>query len=71
LQILFYYDIIVGGCGYSNNYLLNFYSGLSMCTVTAWIIQDCGAVIKMTQLRFHLRSCWLSWVWLWLRSSLF
>jgi len=53
LQILFYYDIIVVAI-----YLLNFYSGLSMCPVTAWIIQGCGAVIKMTQL---LRSCWLSW----------
>jgi len=45
-------------------YLLNFYSGSSMCPVPAWIIKGCGAVIKMTQLR--LRSCWFSWVWLWL-----
>jgi len=50
-------------------YLLNFCSGSSMCTVTAWIIQGCGAVVKMTQLR--LRSCWFSRVWLWLCSSLF
>jgi len=42
-----------------------------MCPVTAWIIQGCGAVIKMTHLRLRLRSCWFPWVWLWLRSSLF
>jgi len=52
-------------------YLFNFYSGSSMCPVTAWVIQGCGAVIKMTQLRLRPRICWLSWVWLWLRSSLF
>jgi len=50
-------------------YLSSFYSGSSMCPVTAWIIQGCGAVIKMTQLR--LRSSWFSWVWLWLWSFLF
>jgi len=42
-----------------------------MCPVTAWIIQGCGAVVKMAQLRVRLRSCWLSCVWLWLRSSHF
>jgi len=52
-------------------YLLNFYSGSSMCPVTAWIIQGCGAVVKITQLRLRLRSCWFSWVWLWFRNSLF
>jgi len=50
-------------------YLLNFYSGSSTCPAAAWIIHGCGAVVKMTQLR--LRSCWLSWVWLRLRSSFF
>jgi len=38
-------------------YLLNFYFGSSMCLVAAWIIQGCGAVIKMTQLQ--LRRYWL------------
>jgi len=42
LQIFFYYDIIVEGYCYII-YLLNFYSGSSMCPVTALIIQGCGA----------------------------
>jgi len=39
-------------------YLLNFYSGSSVCPVTAWIIQGCEAVVKMTQFRLRVRSCW-------------
>jgi len=29
-----------------------------MCPVTLWIIQGCGAVVKMTQFRLRLQSCW-------------
>jgi len=52
-------------------YLLNFYSGSSMWPAPVWIIQGCGAVVKMTQLRLCLHCCWFSWVWLWLRCSRF
>jgi len=48
-------------------YWLNFYFGLSTRPVTTWIIQGCGAIVKMTQLQLRVGSCWFSWVWLWLR----
>jgi len=69
LQILFYYESLEVVA--TAIYLLNFYSGLSTCSVTAWIIQGCGAIVKMTQLRLRPRSCWFSWMRLCLRGSLF
>jgi len=53
--------IIVGGCCYSNlsvKFLLwvVYVPGYSV----DYIIQGCEAIVKMTQLRLRLQSCWFS-----------
>jgi len=50
-------------------YLLNFYSGSSMCPVTAWIIS--GLWSRRKNVTVPAPQLFISWKWLRLRSSLF